>query len=222
MDLQEIYQPGQQPFPLTYVNDIGEAIIHVNRDYCIWSYKNANMIQKTERVFAYELYYQFRLLMNKNKSYLNIRFDGEIGKQRHERVDGCGLTFSNFNTNQIHFSPDLVIHKNQNNSDVKNQKAVIEIKTKDIGHDELIRTIVKLTHYIRVFNFQYAIFITVNTEFNEIVTKLNRSLHNAKDLDCNEKFNRIIVMNYIDGKLTVDTLSNILVGVNNSFNYITK
>ena len=221
MDLNEIYQT-RPPFPLTYLNHIGEAIIHVNNDYCVWSYNNANSNQKTERVFSYELYHQFRLLMNSNEYNNEIRLDGEIGKRLHgNTVRDCGVIISNFNFNstQIHFSPDLVIHKGQNDRQEINQKAIVEIKTKDVSNAELTKTILKLNHYIRVLHFQYAVFITVNTDFQEIAQKLRKLFHNPTNKELEKRFCRIIVMNYTDRKLTVYTLRNILLGNNNAFNY---
>jgi hypothetical protein len=222
MNLQEIYV-GDPPYPLTYINDIGEAIIHVDQNYCLWSYQNANSIQKTERVFAYELYHQFRLLMSQNKSYENIRFDGEVGKQQHVKIDDYGLTLSNFNPQQIHFSPDLVIHKGQDYNDIKNQMVIVEIKTKRVNRNELLKTFLKLIHYIRAFNFQYAVFLTVNTEFNEIKINLIEHLDELVNSQYAEKFNRIIVMNYVHGKLTVDTLEDIIRNNDNhqTFSYTT-
>lgn len=216
MNLQRIYGENIPPFPLTYINDIAEAIIRVDEKYCHWIYnQRTNPNQMTERVFAYELFHQFRQITNSNPDYFELRFDGEIDKLLHgDTVEVCGIKEDvnlDINSTQTYFSPDLVIHHSQNDRTCCNQKAIIEIKTGYVSDSELAKTIIKLNHYIRVLHFQYAVFITVNTDFIRIVEGLKRSLNSPATKDLKERFNQIIIMNYDDRKLTEDTLLNILI-----------
>lgn len=80
-----LYGQAELPYPLDYINDIGEAILRVEERYCEWAYNSDNNNQKTERVFAYELYHQFKTLTNCDNKYHNLRLDGEIDKRVTER-----------------------------------------------------------------------------------------------------------------------------------------
>ena len=198
--------------PLEFVNDIGEAIIRVEEEYCEWAYNNPNYNQKTERVFAYELYHQFKMLTVCDTKYRNLRLDGEIDKRVTQPIELCGLVIENFT--QVRFSPDLVIHLGQTDRQDENQKAIIELKTKRLygkqGQLEIKKTILKLNHYLRVLHFQYAIFLSVNTEFNNLTEQLNNLFENPANQDWQERFSRIIVMNYKSRILSVKTLKDIL------------
>lgn len=206
MDLQRIYAGQNPPFPLTYLNDIGEAIIRVEEAYCHWAYNNGNQDQRIERVFAYELYHQFRQLTYWKNNFQNLRFDGEIGKQLNDNIETCGVTLQNFDFGQRRFSPDLVLHLSQTDRQEINQKVIVELKSREVGDRELAKTILKLNHYIRILNFQYATLISVNTDFDELVEQLSTLFDNPTNQEWQERFNRVIIMNYKDRNLTVKTL----------------
>ena len=208
MNLQRIFTDQRPPFDLTYLNDFGEAIIRVEEKYCSWPYRNNNINQMIERVFAYELYHQFRLLTNYNTNYAALRLDGEIGKQlENKNLETCG---SNSNIIQERFSPDLVIHFGQIDRQEINQKLIIEIKTKRVGNDEIYEAILKLNHYIRILNFQYAVLVSVNTDFDALTLQIRDLFENPNNQVWTERFKRIIVMNYSDRNLTIKTLYKLL------------
>lgn len=211
MNLQNLlYGHNDPPYPLDFVNDIGEAIIRVEEKYCEWAYRNANQDQRIERVFAYELYHQFRQLTYWKQDYQNLRFDGEIGKHLNDEIETCGVILKNFNFAQRRFSPDLVIHLSQTDRQEINQKVIVELKSREIGNQELAKTILKLNHYTRVLNFQYAILISVNTDFNQLTEQLIHLIENPTNQPWQNRFKRIIVINYRNRVLTAKTLNNIL------------
>ena len=203
------------PFPLDYIYDIVEAIQKVDDKYRQWEYHNGNS-QKIERVFAYELYHQLRLMTHSNSKYKDLRIDGEISKEVYQEMETCGLPDLKI-LKHYRFSPDMVIHHAQTDRKEENQIAIIEIKTKNIHPDELKKTILKLNYYIRVLNFQYAIFISVNTEFDKVSKQLRCCFDNPLSKEWQNRFNRIIIMNYNQRKLEVDTLLGILKAVDELF-----
>ena len=208
---KRLYQNYNPPFPLDYVNDLGEAIIRVEEKYCKWAYdSNANRIQKIERVFAYELYHQLRLLSICDIKYQNLRIDGEIGKkiQYNSPIETCGFEIENLN--KMSLLPDLVIHNGQNNREKEDQKIIIEIKTRNLSDEnELKKTLLKLNHYLRVLDFQYAIFLSVNTNYNELKEKIRLITQNMIP-DCYERLDRIIIINYAERVIDAKTLRSII------------
>ena len=205
MDLSHIFN-NQELLPLlTYLNILGEAVIKVDEKYCSWESPDHENNQKTERVFAYELYYQFRQLTLTDKY---IRVDGEIDKQiNNYPINNCG---ADYEVNQIKFSPDLVVHYGQLNREEENQKLIVEIKTKFPGREELAKTIIKLNHYIIALHFQFAVLVSVNTKFDETIHRIQDIFPRIDNKSQREKYKRIVIFNYIDGHLDATTLYNIL------------
>ena len=212
MNLQEkLYGNNQNPpYPLNFVNELGEAIIRVKEEYCQWAYNNPQQDQRIERVFAYELYHQFRQLTYWKQDFKDLRFDGEIGKQITYEIEICGVKLENFNLNQNEFYPDLVLHLSQTNRLRNNQKLIIELKSRKVGNPELAETILKLNQYLKSLNFEYASFISVNTDFNELIEQLVLLFENPINQKWACRFNRIIIMNYKDRNLEVKTLFEVL------------
>lgn len=206
MDLRTIFK-DEPPFDIIYLNDLAEAIKCVDRNYCKWSYDNLQAASKqtTERVFAYELFHQFRSLTDKKAEYSDLRFDAEIGKMTEPLVD-CRYFKLNGAISQIRFSPDLLLHKSQNDKDIVNQKLIIELKTRAVSDQELYKTILKLNHYLKILNYQYAVFVNVNMDFDQLINRLKRVYSSPIHKECTRWFNRIIIMNYNSDKLTIDSL----------------
>ena len=75
MDLTQLFREEQIPFPLTYLNDLGSSILNVDKEYCNWEARHITL-QKSERVFAYELYHQFKSLtkyqISKSESFYQL------------------------------------------------------------------------------------------------------------------------------------------------------
>lgn len=208
MNLQRIFTDQLPPLDLTYLNDFGEAIIRVEEKYCSWPYRNHDNNQRIERVFAYELYHQFRLLTECNPNYTTLRLDGEIVKQLEaENIETCG---TGYNRIQERFAPDLVVHLGQIDRNAINQKLIVEIKTKPVGNDEIKESILKLNHYIRILNFQYAVLVSVNTDFDNLTIQIRDLFPDPANQEWRNRFNSIIIMNYSDRNLNIKTLYNLL------------
>lgn len=207
MDLTQLFREEQIPFPLTYLNDLGNSILNVDEEYCNWEARHITL-QKSERVFAYELYHQFKSLTKNKTEYFNTRFDGEIGKQIYQVADNCGTDII---TNQLDYSPDLVLHKSQTDSNEENQKLIVEIKARNISDEDLAKDIIKLNHYVSSLNFQYAIFITVNTNERTIKEKIRRKFSAVTANRLSANFKRIIVINYKNRVIAAERLYNLII-----------
>ena len=208
MDLSKIFLNEDPTSPLVHLNDLAEAVIRVSEYYCNWPARHITL-QKVERVFAYELYYQFKLLTASKAVYQGIRFDGEIGKQIHQIPNDCG---TNISIKQIDYSPDLVLHKSQLDKSSENQKLIIEIKTTNVSDADFALAIIKLNHFLSSLNFQFAVLITVNTNKYTIIRKLRRIIPQPSDKVLINNFKKIIVFNYKDRVLNANRLYDILKG----------
>ncbi|MBD3906438.1 hypothetical protein NAL32_17470 [Chryseobacterium sp. Ch-15] len=154
-----------------FLTDLFNAINSIDDEYCNWTYFHET-IQKTERVFAYELYYALKVIArNERVQYNGIKFNGEIGKKMLEDINQLG---TNFIVEQKNFNPDLVLHKGQIDKDSENQKLIIEIKTINTTDEKIAKDIIKLNYGIAYLNFQFGVFISVNTDFRTLNDKLKR------------------------------------------------
>lgn len=143
-----------------------QAIRNVDKEYLSYADTNANavnrpdVINQLERVFAYELYYQWSLLKDE-KLILN----GEIGKI----------------WNDEDWYPDMVLHGGQ--ADPDNNRIVVEIKrecmvrsNKKAIIDDLVKlskflvTVKKDDQKIKFRNYEDAVFILLKGELEEIST----------------------------------------------------
>ena len=132
--------------------------------------------QFIERVFAYELYHQFRLIMLKfPEEYKDLILNGEVSKN--------GFEDTSLGKNRIF--PDLVLHKNQKTSEAQFQKLFIEIKTsKNLNEDSLKSDIKKLFVAISDrLNYQNAVFICINHDYKNLIKKIKDILKDKESLE---------------------------------------
>ena len=195
------------PYPSIYLQDLAAAIGLVSNEYCFWRNRN-NSLQKTERVFAYELYHQFKIHISGRPEYQNLRFDGELTKDVYHSINNCGCSIQdNFELSR-NFSPDLVLHNGQSNR--ISQKLIVEIKTKAASPKAIANDIIKLNHFIQHLGFQHAAFISVNTQFDELKNKLRELFSNAERSSPLINFDKILIFNYNRGILQSKLLSAIV------------
>lgn len=190
-----------------FLDDLFLAISTIEDEYCNWEYQDS--LQQTERVFAYELYYKLKLISNiKTSQYAGIKFNGEIGKKIFNDISNLGTVYT---VDQKDFNPDLVLHLNQIDSSSENQKLIIEIKTKNKSDEDVAKDIIKLNYGIEHLNFQFGVFISVNTNFETIIKKL-RTIFILENLTQEDliNFNSIYIANYKSRKLDILTLDKIL------------
>lgn len=144
------------------------AISNVDKQYLSYAKTNANadgrddQINQLERVFAYELYFQWSLLKDDN-----LVLNGEIGKI--------------WNTEYCY--PDLVLHGGQD--DPENNRVVVEIKREcmvDGMPEAILKDLQKLSSFLKSVdknsqsckfkNYNNAVFILLKGELEEISNAL--------------------------------------------------
>lgn len=181
-----------------YLEHLKEAFESVNEIYfSSWAFNEIPIDAKLkerkkykqyiERVFAYELYHQFRLLMIKNEIiYKDLVLNGEVKK------DGFKETL----INKSHIYPDLVLHKKQTDNSKEFQKLFIEIKSKSISPKEIKNDIAKLiTAVSNRLNFECAVFICIYLRFEEIEKHIETIINNQKNDFIVDDLNKIWLLN---------------------------
>lgn len=168
-----------------FLNDFVKAIKNVDLKYFIWhdcKIKEPSKFTMQERVFCYEFYHQFRMIMEANMyKYGNLIFNGEIKKSEFD--DFLKLTEESNkepnkdseNKSKEYKYPDFVLHSGQDN--VKAQECVIEVKTAErinkvgIGGD-----IDKLLKFVdeNKLNYNTALFIAVNMDNKELKEQIEK------------------------------------------------
>lgn len=144
-----------------HFNDFLLALIRVGPKYLLWPYGAKE--QMIERVFAYELYHQWRIVAD-HYEYDNLIINGEIRKDRSIYRQNLGIVY-----------PDLILHEQQNNTD--QQVLACEIKTVQALNREpksLIEDLLKLDKYIDVLDYEISVFIQIKNPFDEFLK--NREL----------------------------------------------
>ncbi|HCZ8395984.1 hypothetical protein [Elizabethkingia anophelis] len=190
-----------------YLSDLITAIENIGDNYCKWDYKAS--IQQIERVFAYELYYQLKLISHTSPNYQEINFNGEISKKISAEINTLhtGITIES-----KYVSPDLVLHKQQIDSSTINQKLIIEIKAGNKSNKQIAKDILKLNYGIETLNFEFGVFISINTRFTTINSKLKKIFINKDRLNQEEtsRFSKIIIVNYNNEIIECKSLYEIL------------
>lgn len=155
---------------MRYLNDLYKAFIKVDISYYSSNYlRMGNNVTKSakqyaERVFAYELYHQFRCIIEaKHAMYSNLVLNGEIPKTGFEETQ----------LQQSRIDPDLVLHKGQNDCSPENQKLFIEIKTS--VNPDLKKDIAKLKVAVSDrLNYQFGIMICINANLDLVKEQVRK------------------------------------------------
>lgn len=183
-----------------YLNHLYSAFKNVDKRYHSWhayqySGLNRNIKidnndlnvyeQMVERTFAYELYYQYRLIMKTNpENYQDLCLNGEVTK-----ID---WNISILNKKLI--CPDLVLHKSQMDRSPNYQTLFIEIKTRpNVDFEDDIK---KLLYAVSDdLNFQYGVLIYINEPHEKIERKLKRYINELGNIDRNH-LERLYLLTY--------------------------
>ena len=135
--IDNVYQ-GLESISDEYLKMLFKAIIEVGNQYFYTENPQSasnEVIEQLERIFAYELYHQWSLLLQGYNDHVpedeNRIINGEIGKQL-------------LGVNKY---PDMVLHKGH--YDIHHQEIVVEIKRKAaIKDDNVARDIIKLSQFM--------------------------------------------------------------------------
>lgn len=152
-----LIEEGRELCANKYFNDLLLALMRVESKYLLWPY-GINK-QMCERVFAYELYHQWRIV-SEHYDYENLLINGEI------RKDG-----SIYRTTKKIVYPDLILHEQQNN--INQQIIACEIKTvKSVesngGKQKILKDLIKLGEYVEELEYETCVFIQIKDPTNII------------------------------------------------------
>ena len=163
-----------------YLEDLLKAFSQVdNRYYFAEVFRNLDnylhnqeaVIQSTENSFSAEMYRHLRNIMEleeNSEKYKDLALDFDIRKDWFDE---------NIITNrQQSFRPDLTLHRSQVNWEPENQKLYVEVKTR---FNPCIKDdIQKLANALYRLHFERGVFISVNSNYNSVVSLIKRTLFN--------------------------------------------
>lgn len=142
-----------------YLDDFLSALSKVDIKYFLYPY--GKEYKYPERVFAYEFYHQYRLIMEEKKEkYKGLYLNGEQSKSSLV-WEGLG---------QI--TPDLVLHGKMGEKDDtgESQKWLCEIKT--ISNPQVINDLEKIKKDEAILKFQNYILLYVGATLQNLKVKL--------------------------------------------------
>lgn len=178
-----------------YLEDLCSALEEVSPEYKKWILYNTDAsgeVKETqesycERVFAYELYHQLRLIMEPCRGHVEERYrelilNGEqvkldnFYKHLFEGLSKLSEKFKKEGENKI--IPDLVLHKNIGTIDKDGQIYLVEIKMGE--NTNALDDLDKLTLLNKSeLNFHFYIFVYVDKSIDELKEKI---LHKGIDV----------------------------------------
>ncbi|MBR6187892.1 MAG: hypothetical protein IKQ59_02890 [Prevotella sp.] len=149
-----------------YIDDVICALCGVTSKYVLYPYcENENgekQYKYPERVFAYEFYHQYRMIMEKNpEKYSGLYLNGE--QQKSSQV-WKGLA---------KITPDIVLHKHIDKPDYtgESQKWLCEIKMQ--GNPNIIDDIKKIKEKEAILKFSDYIFMYIGSNLDNFKNVLN-------------------------------------------------
>lgn len=196
-----------------YLEDLCYALEEVSPEYKKWILYNTDAsgeVKETqesycERVFAYELYHQLRLIMEPCRSHVEERYRELILNGEQVKLDNFythlfeGLSklsekFKKEGENKI--IPDLVLHKNIGTIDKDGQIYLVEIKMGE--NTNALDDLEKLTLLTKSeLNFHFYIFVYVDKSIDELKEMI---LHKGVDV-----FSKNIVCICLEGNNAICT-----------------
>lgn len=155
-----------------YLDDILCALARVDIKYVL--YPSKDNYKYPERVFAYEFYHQYRIIMEEKKEkYKDLYLNGE---QPKSSLVWEGLAM---------ITPDLVLHGKVGEEDNtgESQKWLCEIKM--ISNFNVIDDLEKIKEGESILKFQHYILLYVGATLQNLKDKLENKNKDKEKLDCN-------------------------------------
>lgn len=159
-----------------YINHMFEAFGQIHqRYYFTETIQNINrlheppelVIQSTEASFTAELFRHWRNIMELPENaplYTDLSIDLDVTKRAwHPAIVG----------NQRGYRPDIVLHQSQTQLNSEYQMIYGEVKTTFSPNVEL--DIRKIANALSLLHFQNGVFISVNSNIDELMTLINTS-----------------------------------------------
>ena len=146
-----------------YLNLLCDAIVSIPKEYFTIEVaeKNATARRKRrERVYAYELYHQMRILQDERKSILgkNMCINAEIDKRGHTVI-------------KEKFNPDIIIHE----QGTMHNLCVIELKV-CLDYDGIRKDINTIHKMVDEYQYVCGAFVMAGASLDETKTKLRNAL----------------------------------------------
>lgn len=199
-----------------YFRDFLRAALNVGSAYIVWPLRgitgeNKKEIQcMYERVFAYELYHQFRKIMENDitQKYKGFFFNGEPCKDNSTYSKILQQHYANLEEtdNVPDCFPDMVLHKDLDRFDSDKQYFLCEIKTSKnrdfLGDFEKINKL-----FNSKLNFRHYIFLSIGEDINSLIGRIR-----DKHVDLNNYYHGMMcICLHSDGKsLDYATLGEII------------
>lgn len=155
----------------SYITDFIDALQNVDEKYYTYTTLK-NDTKYPERVFAYELYHQFRIIMEKKSDvYDDIYLNGEQTKSKEvvENLERC--------------APDLVLHKRLYDYKPEDQLWLCEIKMN--GNQNAMSDLNKF-YEMEPLNFQHYIFLYAGVKYVDMEKEI-KGIKIKKDTNIYEK-----------------------------------
>lgn len=152
-----------------YIMDLCKAAERVGKEYYLYEHNGREFYM--ERVFAYELYHQLRLIM-----------EDESAKERYEGLYLCGEQTKSGKIGKLEDKkcPDLVLHESI--SEIKERQVwVCEIKHEDSREPE--KDIMKLAHDLSPLGFRHCIFLCFNAYLKKLPDEVLKYKHKGKEYE---------------------------------------
>ena len=157
--------PNIPNFQCHYIEDFITALKKVDSMY--YTYTTSKKVTKyPERVFAYELYHQFRIIMARKKDiYKDVHLNGEQTKSREvvEDLERC--------------APDLILHKSLFECSPEGQLWLCEIKMKN--NNDAMKDLRKFSKMEKL-NFPVYIFLYAGVTFKEMIKQIEEENQKRK------------------------------------------
>ncbi len=196
-----------------YYKDICTALKNVDDAYYTFKYHDVHKLY--ERMFAYELYHQIRVIIDKKKKksnnyYNNVYLNGEPDKFLNLYIK-LANTENKVNKKRKYkglllkdkFSPDLVLHGSPN--ETNEQFYIAEIKMQ--SNDKVVSDLLKMTDYVNLldpkFKMHFLIYILYSLDDDVLMEKLKAKIKN-KEINP-QKLSRDIICIEASGKNNIRT-----------------
>lgn len=157
-----------------YIDDVIYALCKVNSKYFVYPDNDKeDQYKYPERVFAYELYHQYRTIMQEMpEKYSGLYLNGEQPKSSHVWKGLARIT------------PDMILHKYIDKPDYtgEGQEWLCEIKM--LGNPNIIGDLTKIKEKEEVLKFKDYIFMYIGSDIVNFKRKLDDAKFCLNDTIC--------------------------------------
>lgn len=167
----------------TIYHEMGYVVDTINdenqQNYMRRNVVGNDIVRTGERIYCYELYHQLRLLMGPmREQFPHLYLQGELRKYQVPEL----LEAMNIGELDGNYMPDFLLHTPGNAND---HPYVIEVKTdRFLSYPQVTGDLKKIVQFLREYDYQRGIFLTVNTgdAFIETHFRNNNTIRQIDDI----------------------------------------